>query len=129
MVRVVLFLLGLGLYAAWPVSAGADTLHDPMRPEAAGTGRSRHATVKPVQTKEPKWKLTAVIISVDRKVAVLNGRTLQRGDWISGYRVQAIEANRVLLVKRGRTKVVPRVGTGLRKVVTNRLDTREGSQE
>ncbi len=68
------------------------------------------------QESSEKLQLTAVLISAQRSVVVINGKTLQRGDKIGGYRVVKIETDKVLLKKRQKSLVLRRAGTGLKKM-------------
>jgi len=108
--------------------ASAKTLHDPLRPSSYSAGN------QPVQERkveqEPVWRLTAVLISDSRLVAIINGQTVRVGDSLEGYRVKVIERDQVVLVKKDRTIVIKRTGTGLKKPArSNDVNGKEGSAQ
>lgn len=49
-----------------------------------------------------KWKLTATIVGPERRVAVINDRTVQIGQKIDGAELVAVETGTALLMHRGR---------------------------
>ena len=59
-------------------------LKDPMRPYSATKRRASAPTAAPL-------KVSAIIHSEQRRVAVLNGKTYRLGDRIRGYEIVAIE--------------------------------------
>lgn len=76
--------LGLAL-PAW-----GDEVDDPMRPpqnESSSSQVSRH----------PGWDLSSVLISDDRRLAVINGQVLRPGEHVAGARVVRIEPDHVLI--------------------------------
>lgn len=110
-----LFLLLL-LWQGVPVDASE--LSDPLRPHAyhpvpAATESS------PASVDTSEWRLSAVLISAQRSVAVINGRRVQPGDMLEGLRVMLIAGDRVELRNARQTVVLRRVGTGLKKISTN----------
>ena len=103
-------------------------MQDPLRPEIRyGNGGKARAARASAAT-EPNWRLSAVLISSERRVAVLNGRRLQVGERIGGYRVAAIETDRVVLEKSGRHKIVRRSATGLKKEGSESMEGKKGNQ-
>lgn len=50
----------------------------------------------------PELALSSILISSDRRVAVINGQILKRNELIQGVRVVAIEPGRVLLDNAGK---------------------------
>lgn len=93
-------------------------LQDPLRPISYATPQAE--TVKPQLPPEPEvtWQLSAVLVSPARLVAVLNGRSVQVGDQISGFRVAEISRDRVILRRKKQRKIVHRETTGLKKPAT-----------
>lgn len=113
----VLCIPGLLVAAAWPVmSARAEEFVDPMRPE-------HYQAVVPAEKNEGQridttdWNLTAVLSAADRVVAVINGKSLQKGDVLQGYTVMNIQSDRALLQNGEKQLMLHRVGTGLKKAV------------
>lgn len=100
-----------------PLSAQQSQLSDPMRP------LNQQAEVSLLSTKQPDeakintnlWQLTAVLISDQRSVAIINGHSLQQGDLLEGYQVISIKADKVVLKNGQKNLVLRRTGTGLRK--------------
>lgn len=117
---VCLMLLGSGAMVA-----GAATFQDPLRPSGYSAAQQEHA--RKIE-QAPAWKLTAVLFSDARLVAVINGRTVRVGDILEGYRVKSIARDQVVLNKKDRTIVVQRTGTGLKKPVRiDGLNSQKGS--
>jgi len=104
------------LYVAFAVClpwcwAAADTaLHDPMRPHTPRTTAQPDATAG-------GWRLTTILRSDDRDIAVLNGKALQVGDRIGDAELTAIEAWQVTLQRGDEHIVIPlaraKVRTGM----------------
>jgi hypothetical protein len=112
--RPVLWFGILGVLLVWATQAvTAENLVDPMRP-----ADYRAARVNPPAKKDDvdtsSWKLTAVLSSANRQVAVVNGRSLQQGDSLEGFTVRKIEKDRIYLQKAKKSVVLRRVGTGLK---------------
>lgn len=91
--------------------AGASTvaqeppLHDPMQPfEYLPTpGAVERAGPQPLE-------LTAVLVSSQRRVAVINGAIHREGDWIAGAQITRIEPQ-VVHLRRGSEDFVVRLKT------------------
>ncbi len=98
----------------WPISTVAEVLLDPMRPEhylpSASVEKSGRQVVDTTS-----WSLTAVLSAADRTVAVINGKSLQKGDVLEGYTVMDIQPDHALLHSGEKQLLLPRVGTGLKK--------------
>lgn len=75
--------------------AGAETLGDPMRPW------QRAAAPAPVGNRGV-YDLSAILYSSQRRVAVINGRSVSEGDRIGAARVTRIERRSLELDERGR---------------------------
>ncbi len=73
---------------------------DPMRPLFFNSGQpssKKVAKVKPLV-------LSMILNASHRKVAVINGRSVQVGDVVAGYRVVTINENQVAVTRRGKTR-------------------------
>ena len=66
-------------------------LNDPMRPAQAP--RTTVSATAPT----PAWRLDSIILSGDRRLAVINGQRVSEGDQLGQARVSRIEATRVIL--------------------------------
>lgn len=105
----ILLLCGLGLFIALsgtprPFTAQAESLPDPTRPERSDKTRQSATQSRP--RKEPSWKLTSIIRSPRRKLAVINGEIRGVGEDIAGARVLAIQADTVVILYRGQRRVL-----------------------
>jgi len=101
---------------------------DPMRPIRYQTPVAKKSAVeKKLQADTKSWKLTAVLTSAGRSVAVINGESFQVGGRLDGYRLVQIDFDKVILKNKQRTLVLHRAGTGLKKMSTTR-DIRKGSK-
>ena len=89
--RMLLVLVLVALCGA----AGAETLSDPMRPW------QRAASSAPVRTKG-LYDLSAILYSSDRRVAVINGRTVSEGDRIGSAKVRRIDRRSLELEEHGK---------------------------
>jgi MSHA biogenesis protein MshK len=86
-----LLMMALGLASAFPVRAADvfDSLPDPMRPASAPSDGVTSAVQGLV--------LQSVLIAPQRRLAVINGRTLAIGERIDGATVVDIQAHEVVL--------------------------------
>lgn len=100
----------LVLFAALcvPVAAAGADLRDPTRPPQGGT-------VPEPAGPAPALSLDFVINSRDRHLARINGQWVSEGDTVAGARVQRIEADRVLVRRRGQTSILKFGGSGIEK--------------
>lgn len=73
---------------------------DPMQPYARG-GAGAAGVAK------PRFMLTAVLISSERRIAVLNGKPYQSGESVDGAEIVRIESSAVHLREHGAQIVVP----------------------
>lgn len=78
---------------------GADSMRDPTRPYSA---RERMAATA------PRFLVNAIIISPERRVAIVNGRRVGVGDSVGNATVIAIEKEKMILELNGK-----RITTGL----------------
>jgi len=113
-------LCGLGLLVALsgplrPFPAKGESLPDPTRPDH----KKGHGQGSPGADEQemPSWKLTSIIHSPQRKLAVINGEIRQAGEHVAGARIQTIRPDSVILLYRGQRRVIrlfPR-GNGLNR--------------
>ena len=106
-------------------AATSELFVDPMQPIRYQATSVRQATTKDVTTKD--WTLTAVLISAGRSVAVVNGKSLQKGEILDGYKLVEITPDKVLMRNGKRKLVLRRAGTGLKKISPSK-DIGKGSK-
>jgi hypothetical protein len=94
-------LLATALAAAWSAQADEPPLHDPMRPFGGDA-----ASASAAAPAEPRFSLTAVLVSPTRRVAVVNGKTYFEGDAVDGAEIVAIELDAVRVREGGAERVV-----------------------
>lgn len=97
--------------------AQSGQLVDPMRPRHYEDPQSAPPPSVEQPSPAPTWKLTTVLLAADRRVAVINGKSLQVGDSLDGYQLVEILSDRVQLRKNQSRVLLRRSGTGLRKDV------------
>lgn len=83
-------------------SAAEPALHDPTEPFRPAPGGSGGASAAP----QPRFKLTAVLISPTRRVAIVNGKPLQEGQRVAGAELVKIDPRSVQLRDGNRDFVV-----------------------
>jgi len=94
---------------------------DPMRPvHYHNQDDKKHGTAEQAPVKTQDWKLTGVLLSQGRSVAVINGQSLQVGGQLEGYELVQIHSDQVTLKNKQKKLVLHRAGTGLKKVSINR---------
>lgn len=93
--RCLLPLLLLVLCLALPaMTLAAEGLADPTRPpQAVSSGSS----LAPVAEALPSWELQGILFGEERRVAVINGRSLTEKSRLGKATVVRIEADKVLL--------------------------------
>lgn len=69
-------------------------LVDPTRPPGV-------SSAKPAGPAKPRWVLNSTLIAPQRRVAIINGQRVVRGDKVNGATVIGIDAGGVLLRKNG----------------------------
>ena len=91
-------LFSAALALVWAATAAQDgDLKDPMRPfRPSAAARSM----------EPRFRLTAILVSDERRVAVINGRALRVGDAVDGAQLTAVRPSSVELRRGSRTFTV-----------------------
>lgn len=98
--------------AASPTAAAQAGLPDPTRPPTASADQADRAGG--AQGGKPAHRLQSVLISRERKLAVIDGRTVRLGGRIDDARVVAITENGVTLRRGEQTEVLP-LNAGVRK--------------
>ncbi|MDZ7767954.1 MAG: hypothetical protein U5K38_02190 [Woeseiaceae bacterium] len=90
-----------------PSAGSVEPMRDPTRPtrvqEPAPAQRARALTV------------SAVFISGDRRLAIVNGQRVREGDAINGATVREIEADKVSFLRNNKILVVPLLNHATRK--------------
>lgn len=77
--------------------AAAQEIGDPTRP-------TTFRTSAPVETlAQPQWRLQSTLVASQRRVAVINGRTVREGEMIDGARLLEITAAGVRLERGGQS--------------------------
>lgn len=85
----------------------ADPMRDPTRP-------TRVQEPAPVQ-RDKALTVSAVFVSGDRRLAIVNGQRVREGDAINDATVSRIEADRVSFSRNNKTLVVPLLNHATRK--------------
>lgn len=101
--------------SAMAQSNPAASLLDPMRPFEPPVGEDGPGTAP-----APRFRLTAVLISAGRRVAIINGKPYQEGQKVGGAELTYVEAKSVglregdseIVVHLGKTRARPTVATG-----------------
>lgn len=109
------------------VAAQGNRLVDPMRPlqrPSEKVGSLKSTAEKPASE---SLQLLAVLTSADRSVAVINGKLLQKGERIGGYKLIQISSDQVVLQSKSGKRTLHRSGTGLKKRPT-KSDVKKGSK-
>jgi hypothetical protein len=95
--RVLSGLLALALCAG-AASASAQGLDDPTRPTSL-------AEPEPASRRSesgPRWRLQSTLVADDRRLAIINGRTVGPGDRVDGAMVKDVRQDGVTLDVEGR---------------------------
>ena len=88
---------GLAFASATYQLDSGDLLHDPTKP--FGSVRLSKKAEQSVH-----YELNYLINSASRTLAVINGKTVQVGDWVSGAKVLEIGPQGVVLLVKGKKK-------------------------
>lgn len=92
-------LAAAAMLAAFALDVGAEpALGDPTRPTALHAA-APDAAAAPAG---PRWRLQSTLVADDRRLAVINGRTVSRGDRVDGAQVVEIGDGGVTLELAGR---------------------------
>ncbi|HEX5054896.1 MAG TPA: hypothetical protein VFX02_00210 [Gammaproteobacteria bacterium] len=84
-------------------------MSDPMRPPQSG------ASAAPRNTGDPRWRVTGILVSAGRKLAMINDRLIGVGGKVDGARVRNIYGNSVELDIDGQLVVLRPVAASLRR--------------
>ena len=103
--RAIFYLvLGLALFLT-TFAIAAQQLRDPTRPpDYASKGTSTSGAAK--SRARSGMVLQTVLISEDRRVAVISGRLMSVGDTISGFRLTEIREGEVVMKKRSKMRTL-----------------------
>ena len=115
MFRQSLFSLFITFAAASSI-VSAEVLKDPTRPPGQRVA-SKHNTGA---NKGPRWKLTSTFIAPHRRVATINGRTIEVGGRVNGAELIDIQPSQVVLRKDKRRFVVRLVSVKISKEQVSR---------
>lgn len=99
-------LLALAVLAAAGL-AQAQQLGDPTRPTALDEPEAAGQAVKA----GPRWRLQSTLVADNRRLAVINGRTVTSGDRIDGATVRDVRQDGVTLEVDGRRVELRMLGT------------------
>jgi hypothetical protein len=108
--------VAVALLAAAAVHA-EEPLRDPMQPFRPVPGATAAAGVA-----APRYRLTGVLISPERRIAMVNGRPYQKGERVADAEITSIELQTVHL-REGDRDVVLHLGSAGSRSVLSRGDT------
>lgn len=93
--RLATFLLAgcLGTPVAVALAAEGD-IKDPMQPTWL---RGDSTATETQRAPRQRFSVDTIVVSPERRVAIINGRSVGVGEWISGARVTKIDPDRVTL--------------------------------
>jgi len=100
-------LLLLNLNSGWAFSANkyhlpsGEALHDPTKPEGWGANKPKSKAAG-----KPSFTLNYIHLSADQKRAIVNGKKVRVGDYVSSAKVTDIQQNTVTLLVAGKHKVL-----------------------
>ena len=89
-----------GLYSVTVIAA-----QDPMRPPSWMGGSNK------TKVRKQSLSLQQILISEDRKSAVINNKLVNEGDMVKGAKVKRIERERVIVMRSGRRHTLRLVPT------------------
>ncbi len=111
--RIELNLLFCGLFLAMPAGAqGGDQPPDPTVPLA----RPAQELARSLTQESTRFTLQATLVSEDRKLAIINGRTYHEGAKIGGRTVIEIQRGRVTLAAKDNSRVLHLVSVKVREI-------------
>lgn len=113
--------IGMGA-CLWSFQLSAQTLKDPTRPPFY----LHHSGATHVQA---ETELQSVLVSPNRKVAIIQGRTVQVGDMVGDARVVAIAETQVTLREAGGERILRLYPQGGKMSAANALDKRTNSNK
>ena len=94
---LILVMLGLLLGGAYTPSLADEVLRDPTRPYSAAAR---------VVATAPRFVVNAIIVSPERRVAIVNGQRVGIGGSVDGATVIAIEKDQLVLERDGKQLTV-----------------------
>lgn len=78
---------------------GSATVHDPMQPSwLRGTSEARRQAARPVRQ---RYAVDTIVVSPERRIAVINGQSVKVGDRVDGAKVMRIDPDAVTLDRNG----------------------------
>ena len=107
---VVVLLLSLGFFGVGAL-ASAQELHDPMQPPPLALLKFRQAkwakqpkptTPKAVKPSPRPLQLTSILISPDRRIAIIDNQMLSIGDRIRGAKLVKLTRDSARLIRQGK---------------------------
>jgi hypothetical protein len=107
--------LFIGILLGAPTLGGAADLVDPMRPQHYQPPPEIQAEPDKQLIDTDSWRLTGVLLGAERRVAIINGQSLQLGAVLEGFRLVEVKADRAVLRNQEQRVVLTRAGTGLKK--------------
>jgi len=85
---ITIVLWGMAAFLFAPLWAADEPLRDPTRPNLAGPAVTAAAAA-------PVFKVTAIFISEQRRVAVVNGKLVAEGDTVDGATVTDVQTGAI----------------------------------
>lgn len=101
--KIILLVFGLSIMSVYNVNVIA--AQDPMRPPSWMTGSST------TKIRNERLNLQQILISDDRRSAVINNKLVNEGDSIKGAKVKEIDRERVIVMRSGRRQILRLVPT------------------
>lgn len=84
----------VALLALPALATAADEVRDPMQPTWLRGGNS---PAQSVQSPRQRFSVDTIVVSPERRVAIINGRSVGVGEWINGAKVLKIDPDAVTL--------------------------------
>lgn len=103
-----LFIYALMLKPAIPVQAHVAQAGPPVTTKTVPKTQPATTTATLAASEFPELRLTGVILHGSRSSAVINQRTLRKGEFIDGVRLVEVHENRVVVEKDGVQKAISR---------------------
>jgi MSHA biogenesis protein MshK len=94
--------LALFLLASPVLAVAQDGLGDPTQP----TSLSEPGDAVARAAQRPRWRLQSTLVADDRKVAVINGRTVSLGERIEGATLLEVRSDGVTLQQDGQRLIL-----------------------
>lgn len=88
--------------AATAADAGALPYGDPTLPSGRRVAAGNSIEGEPASPPAPRWHLSSTLVAGERRVAVINGRSVALGATIAGARVVAIDSRGAWIEHQGR---------------------------